>query len=210
MGTYSAFDPRRILSDPKLYRSFQGMVRSNRSRFVDDILKIQPGQRILDIGCGPADILNRLPAGIDYCGFDMEPRYIEEARLRYGNRGSFFVRAVTPEAVDDLGTFDVVTSLGVLHHLNDNDVETVLASAAKVLRPQGRLVTVDGAYVLGQNPVARVLLWMDRGRHVRTPAAYLEMALRHFPDAKASVFHDLLAVPYTHCIIEAQAPSSAV
>jgi len=205
MGKYSAFDPRRILSDPKLYRTFQRMVRSGGPLLLDQILNIHPGQRVLDIGCGPADILNRLPAGIDYCGFDMEPRYIEEARSRYGNRGSFFVRAVKPEAVDDLGTFDVVMSIGVLHHLSDDDAETVLASAAKVLRAGGRLITVDGAYVKGQNPVARLLLWMDRGRHVRTPDAYLEIARRHFSDARASVFHDLLAVPYTHCIIEARA-----
>jgi SAM-dependent methyltransferase len=186
------------------------MVRSDPSRLTDQILRIQPRQRVLDIGCGPADILSRLPAGVDYCGFDTEARYIKEARLRYGNRGSFFVRSVTPDAIDDLGTFDVVMSLGVLHHLNDRDADTVLASAAKVLRPQGRLVTVDPAYVKGQNPVAWLLLKIDRGRHVRTPAAYLEIARRHFSDPKASVIHDLLAIPYTHCIIEAQAPASAV
>lgn len=207
MGADSAFDPRRILSYPQLYRTFQRMIRSDPSRLPDQILRIQPGQRVLDIGCGPADILSRLPAGIEYCGFDMESRYIEAARLRYGHRGSFFVRAVTPDAVDDLGKFDVVISLGVLHHLNDHDADTVIASAAKVLRPAGRLITLDGAYVKGQNPIARLLLKMDRGRHVRTPAAYLEIARRHFSDPKASVFHDLHAIPYTLCVIEAQAPS---
>lgn len=185
------------------------MVSSDPRRFIDQILRIRPGQRVLDIGCGPADILDRLPADIDYCGFDIEARYIEAARLRYGDRGSFFVRAVTPQAVNDLGTFDVVMSIGVLHHLNDNDAETVLASAARVLRPGGRLITVDGAYVKEQNPVAWLLLKMDRGRHVRTPDAYLEIARRHFSDPRASVFHDLLAIPYTHCIIEASAPLSA-
>jgi SAM-dependent methyltransferase len=208
MGGDSAFDPRRLLSYPQLYRTFQRMVRSDRPRLIEEILKIQPGQRVLDIGCGPAEILSRLPAGVDYCGFDMEPRYVEAARQRYGNRGSFFVRAVTPDAIDDLGTFDVVMSLGVLHHLNDRDADTVLASAAKVLRPEGRLITLDGAYVKGQNPVARLLLKMDRGRYVRTPAAYLEIARRHFSDPRASVIHDLHAIPYTLCIIEAQAPST--
>jgi SAM-dependent methyltransferase len=210
MDMHRALDPRRFLSDPRLYRIFQGMFRSEGCRLVDQILRIQLGQRVLDIGCGPADILDRLPNGVEYFGYDMESRYIEEARLRYGNRGSFFVRAVNPAAVDDLGTFDVVMALGVLHHLNDRDAGTVIASAAKVLRPGGRLITVDGAFMKGQNPVARLLLKMDRGRHVRTPAAYLEIARQHFSTPNASVFHDLLAVPYTHCIIEAQAPASAV
>jgi SAM-dependent methyltransferase len=208
MAAYSAFDPRRILSYPKLYRTFQRMVSSDHDRLTDQFLKIRSGQRVLDIGCGPADILSRLPADIDYYGFDLEQRYIEGARLRYGNRGSFFVRAVTPEAIDDLGTFDVVISLGVLHHLTDSDANTVFASAARVLRPGGRLVTLDVAYVKGQNPIARLLLKMDRGRHVRTPEAYLAIARRYFPDSTASVLHDLLVIPYTHCVIEAQAPST--
>jgi SAM-dependent methyltransferase len=183
------------------------MVGSGRSRITDEILKIRPGQRVLDIGCGPADILSRLPADIDYVGFDLEQRYIEAARQRYGGRASFFVRAVRPDAVHDLGTFDVVIALGVLHHLDDSEADTVFASAAKVLRRGGRLVTLDGAWVKGQNPVARLMLRLDRGRHIRTPEAYLAIARRYFPDSTASVFHDLIAIPYTHCIIEAQAPA---
>jgi SAM-dependent methyltransferase len=207
MATGSAFDPRRMLSRSRLYRTFQGMVGSGRSRITDEILKIRPGQRVLDIGCGPADILSRLPADIDYVGFDLEQRYIEAARQRYGGRASFFVRAVRPDAVHDLGTFDVVIALGVLHHLDDSEADTVFASAAKVLRRGGRLVTLDGAWVKGQNPVARLMLRLDRGRHIRTPEAYLAIARRYFPDSTASVFHDLIAIPYTHCIIEAQAPA---
>jgi hypothetical protein len=64
-------------------------------------------------------------------------------------------------------------------------------------------VTVDPAYVKGQHPVARLLLALDRGRHVRTPEAYLAIARQHFRDASATVLHDLIIVPYTHCIIEA-------
>ncbi len=43
-----------------------------------------------------------------------------------------------------------------------------LARAA--LRPGGRLVTADGCYLDGQSRIARLLLKMDRGRHVRTEA----------------------------------------
>jgi SAM-dependent methyltransferase len=210
MAAYSAFDPRRLLSLPRFYRTFQRMVTSDHDRLIGQLFKIRPGQRVLDIGCGPVAILSRLPADVDYVGLDLDHRYIEEARLRYGNRGSFYVRALTPQAIDDLGTFDVVLSIGVLHHLDDDEADTVFASAAKVLRPDGRLVTVDGAIVKARNPVARVLLKLDRGRHDRSPEAYLALARRYFPDSTAFVFHDLLGVPYTHCLIEAQAPSGSI
>ena len=93
--------------------------------------------------------------------------------------------------------------MGVLHHLTDRECDTVFASAARVLRPGGRIVTIDGAFVPGQNPLARLLLRMDRGNHVRAPDEYMSIARRHFSDATATVTHNLLTIPYTHCIVEA-------
>jgi cyclopropane fatty-acyl-phospholipid synthase-like methyltransferase len=128
-------DPRRLLSNSSVYRAFQARLRSENSvsRLRDEFLKIMPGQRVFDIGCGPAEILAHLPNNIDYHGFDAEQNYIEAARARYGDRGSFAVRAVTPDAVNDIGTFDVVISLAVLHHLTDAEADTLFASAARVL-----------------------------------------------------------------------------
>lgn len=74
--------------------------------------------------------------------------------------------------------------------------------ASKALRLGGRVITIDGAFVTGQNPVARLLLNLDRGQHVRTPDEYIAIARRTFVDAKARVVDDLLSIPYTHCIVE--------
>jgi SAM-dependent methyltransferase len=204
-------DPRRLLASPELYRVFQRFVRAKDSigRFANEFLRVQPGQRVLDIGCGPAEIRDHLPPDVDYWGFDIDPSYIAAAQARYGQRGRFAVRAVSPGAIDDLGTFDAVISIGVLHHLSDADADAVFASAAKVLRLGGRVITCDGAYVKGQNPIARLLLWLDRGRYIRAPEAYLALARRHFPQAAVTVVNDLLSIPYTHCIIEARQPSHA-
>jgi len=204
----SVLDPRQLLSNSTLYRRLQAWLRNDRTAFRirDEYLKIRPGQRVLDIGCGPAEILTHLPNDIDYHGFDVEPNYIETARARYGDRGSFAVRAVTPDAVNDIGTFDVVMSLAVLHHLTDEEADTLFASAAKVLRPGGRVVTLDCAYVAGQHPIAYFLAAIDRGRHVRKPDDYVALARRHFRNVDAAVLHDLISVPYTHCILEARDP----
>jgi len=205
MKTSRGFDPRRLLAHPEIYRKFRHTVAGNSAaRLVADFLKIESGQRVLDIGCGTADILDHIPHDIDYHGYDIEPGYIASARERYGHRASFAVRSVSPEAADGLGMFDVVIALGVLHHLSDPLAGALFATAVKVLRPVGRLVTLDGAYVKGQHPVARLLLAFDRGRHVRTPEAYLAIARQHFRDANATILHNLLVVPYTHCIIDAR------
>src|SRR5262249_41622355 len=119
------FDPRRLLSISSVYSSFQARVRTDNTmvRMRDEYLKIRPGQRVLDIGCGPAEILSYLPDDVDYHGYDAEANYINAARARYGSRGSFAVKAVSPDAVGDIGTFDVVMSLACLHHLTDEEAD---------------------------------------------------------------------------------------
>jgi SAM-dependent methyltransferase len=200
----SWLDPRRGLANPRVYSKFQERVRGDESyRRLAEFLKLQPGDRVLDIGCGTADILAYLPDDIEYHGYDLSERYIEAARNRYGRRGAFRVEAVAPHAADNLGAFDVVISIGVLHHLADKEADVVFASAHKLLRSGGRLLTCDGAYVDGQHPIARLLLALDRGRHVRPAGGYVELAKGHFPNATATILHDLLALPYTQCVVTA-------
>jgi cyclopropane fatty-acyl-phospholipid synthase-like methyltransferase len=203
MPNLSTFDPRRLLSLPVLYRLFQAVAgREKGAARVLKFLAISSGDRVLDIGCGTGDILRYLPADVDYHGFDLSGDYISAARIRFGAKGTFSVRAITPAAAEGLGQFDVVAAMGVLHHLSDVEADALFETADKVLRPEGRLVTCDGAFVPAQNPFARLLLRLDRGRYVRTPDQYLAIARRHFPNTTARVVHDLLSIPYTHCILE--------
>lgn len=202
MATHSSFDPRRILSLPSCYRLCQIVSGRDKWARLVELLAVKSGDRILDIGCGTGDILQFLPAGVDYHGFDISVDYVAAARARFGTKGSFTVQAVTPDAADALGRFDVVIAVGVLHHLTDADSDAVFTAASQVLCPKGRVFTADGAFVAGQNPLARLFLRLDRGRHVRTPEGYLAIARRSFPNAQMRILHDLLAIPYTACILE--------
>jgi SAM-dependent methyltransferase len=156
---------------------------------------------VLDIGCGPGDILEYLP-DVAYVGIDLSPSYIEAARVRFGSRGRFICKPVEEMVVEEPESFDIVMANGVVHHLDDSSAMGLYGLARAALKPTGRFVSIDGAFVKGQSPVARLLLRNDRGKFVRAPEDYAALASRVFPDVKVSVRHDLLRVPYTHVMLE--------
>jgi len=193
---------RAILSHPVIYSSFQRIMggHQGRTRFVEDFVRPHAGMKVLDIGCGPADILAYLPE-VDYWGFDINDAYIERARALFGCRGKFQCQELVVSDVENMPSFDVVLALGLLHHLGDEETVGILRLAHKALKPGGRLLTVDPCFEPGQNPIARFLVSHDRGHHVRNKAAYASFANAVFRSPRIEVRHQGW-IPYTHCFME--------
>lgn len=195
-------DPRGLLGKPIAYRAHSRLAASQtrKQNFVERFLHPCSGDRVLDIGCGTAALLPHMPE-VTYIGFDLSREYIEDAQKTHGTRGEFHHRALTAEATREFAPFDLVMSIGVLHHLNDMEAELLFGVARNALKPGGRLVTCDGAFVPKQHPIARILLKMDRGEFIRSPLAYETIARRVFSNVECSVHHDLNSFPYTHCLL---------
>jgi len=203
-----ALDPRRLLASAWVYRTAQALVRGDASyeRIAEDHLRAKPGDRVLDIGCGPAEILGHLP-DVEYVGLDASPQYIDWARKRHGMRGRFLCQTLDNAELEELGagSFDLVLAYGLVHHLDDTEARAFFALARSALRPTGRLVTIDGCYVPEQSGFVRGLLERDRGRHVRTAEAYQDLAHSSFGTVDAQIRHDLFRMPYTLIVIECSA-----
>jgi SAM-dependent methyltransferase len=185
------------------YRLFTRLVGGGSAweTYLTQHVKPVAGEKVLDIGCGPADILDSLPP-VDYTGIDISPDYILSAKKRFGSRGRFYCSDVGEATVEqERGSFDLVLATGVLHHLDDEIAGKLFTLARLALRPGGRLVTYDGCYVPGQSRIARWLLQHDRGTFVRTRPEYLRLASMHFPRVESDLRHDLLRMPYTHLIM---------
>jgi SAM-dependent methyltransferase len=198
---------RALLSVPRLYSSVQEAVGAGRSRrlLAQRHIRAAPGARVLDVGCGPGELIGSLPS-VDYLGFDLNPRYIEAAKRDYGDRGRFFCADARDVDLSAEEPFDVVLAVGLLHHLDDAGVNRLLRLAASVLADEGRLVTFDGVLVPGQPRLARWLIERDRGREVRTFEGYLRLARAHFERVDHTVSEDFLRVPYTHLVMEVSLP----
>jgi SAM-dependent methyltransferase len=196
-------DPRRLLGMPALYSAFSQFIGGNaREIYARDYIRASYGARVLDIGCGPADILGYMPEGVIYTGFDASERYIASARERFGSRGQFFCADLASEPETSLEDFDIVLANGVLHHLDDRQAHGLFEVANSALKAGGRLVTLDGCYVEGQSVIARYLLGKDRGAFVRTESQYRSLAFEVFGNVRTSIRHDLMRIPYTHVIME--------
>lgn len=160
-------------------------------------LDVQPGERVLDVGCGPAYYVEGLP-DCEYFGFDTNTAQINSARERFSRRRArFFDEPYTAERMRELAPFDKIFLLGILHHLDDAASRSLLDLAARSLKPNGRVVALDTPLYEGQSTLSRVLAKNDRGDFVRYPNAYIALAKPSFEHIETKVIGDSLSIPWS-------------
>ncbi len=198
---------RTVLADAGAYERFQHLVGAPTARhaFVREYVDVEPGMRLLDIGCGPGALLEAIPRGVTYVGVDVSETYLDAARARYGDRATFVRAQVAPGwRLEGHAPFERAIAVGMLHHLDDASARTLIEQAYDALGDGGVFVSIDPALVEGQSPVARALIRRDRGEHVRRPRDYAALVRSVFGEVDVQVRHDLLRIPYSHCVVRAR------
>lgn len=176
-----------ILRSPLLYTGFQYLVGGARMRTVAlRELALRDGERVLDLGCGPAYYRAKLPA-VDYWGFDTDRRYIRWARRYWGGRGRFFDSVFDERQLCRVPKFDAVMLMGLLHHISDAEGESLLSLVGRALAPKGRIALLDTVVYSGQSAISRLFARNDRGEYVRTPEEYSRLGARHFEEVSGRI-----------------------
>ena len=190
-----------LLQSPRVYAGLQKLLARKDARRViaDEYIRSQSGDRVVDIGCGPGTMLPYLGA-VHYTGFDLNQTYIKWAEKAYKGRGSFFQCRVEDAEKRLESEVNIVIAIAVLHHLDDAEARALIATAYRILRPGGRLITFNAVFTSPQNLIARMLIRLDRGKSVRTEQGYRNLAADCFERIKIDIRTDLLRLPYTHCI----------
>ena len=195
-------DLRNILKSALIYNTYQYIVGGVRARrlFITKDTKIAEGMKVLDIGCGPGYLIDFLPE-VDYTGIDIDQHYIETAKNSYKYK-QFYCKSVDDFKLEAPHTFDVVISAGVVHHLTDQQSSKLFELAKKALKPNGRLITLDGCYTDKQNIISKKLLDLDRGEFIRTENEYKSLANKHFTEINTKIDNSYFHIPYTSIIME--------
>ena len=115
-------------------------------RWVFDRIDLASEARILEIGCGPAELwaqnLDRIPAGWELTLADLSPGMVEKAREVLGDRADYRVADIRELPFED-GSFDGVVANHMLYHVPDRP--QALAEIRRVLGPAGRVfATTNG------------------------------------------------------------------
>jgi SAM-dependent methyltransferase len=197
---------KNLLGSVPLYVGLQKAIGADRVRYLClDALEIKPGDRVLDVGCGPAYYLDRLP-DVTYVGFDTSERYIVHARERWGARGEFRCEIFAEHHLAEHAPVDKVLLLGLLHHLDDESCRNLLDLAARSLAPGGRVICLDTAFAPDQNPIARWMSKNDRGEYVRHAEDFVRLAEGSFGDVTGELVEGVTRIPTTLWLMKMAAP----
>ena len=112
------------------------------------LLRLRPGERLLDIGCGTGTMLAavaRSRSDAVATGIDVDPAILGIAQRRLGDRGlpARLVRGSAGTLPYADASFDAAVSTLVFHHLPAPVKRQAFAEVRRVLRADGRFLLVD-------------------------------------------------------------------
>jgi ubiquinone/menaquinone biosynthesis C-methylase UbiE len=111
--------------------------------------RLHAGESVLDVGCGTGSLALVAKQQVgdhgEVVGLDASPNMIRRAKMKADRAGinMRFADGYAQELPFPDARFDVVVNTLMLHHLPREDCKLVVREMHRVLKPGGRLLTVD-------------------------------------------------------------------
>ena len=174
----------KIVENPAVFYYLRTHFYWGTMRRLRRTLNMQPGETLLDVGCG-AGMGAGLTRGM-YVGVDTDMVYLRFStqRLRAQPTHTFMKMSALDLAFRD-GAFDKAMMLNVVHHLDDAMADRFLGKLARVVRHRVYVLDHD---IDRDNAVSGFLVKQDRGEHMRPFAALTRVLEAHYTVENAERF----------------------
>lgn len=155
-------------------------------------LRLRPGDRFLDIGCGWGALVIHAAAayGVDAVGVTLSARQAELAESRIRDAGlsaTCRVQLLDYRDAASIGPFDKIASVGMIEHVGVDHLPQYFASAFAALKPGGLFLN-HGIVSL---QAARPIRWSESiARRLWRADAFIDQYV--FPDGKLGPFHAVI------------------
>jgi len=159
---YALWLDQRMVYSCAYFHSPDGDLDTAQERKLDYIcrkLRLKPGQRLLDIGCGWGGLVIHAAQkyGVDATGITLSQPQAELANERISADGlSEHCRIEVRDyrEVDDPEGYDVLVSVGMFEHVGADLLPTYFDQAWKLLKPQGVFLNHGIANTATEKPIA--------------------------------------------------------
>ena len=186
-------DDSNLRARMELHRRFSTSPQSWH-RWVFDRLDLRAEARVLEVGCGPAELWranrDRIPAGWTITLADLSTGMLDAAREWFGDRAGYVVADVQDLPFED-ESFDAAIANHMLYHVADRP--RALGELARVLAAGGRLFAATN----GQGHLQEIRA-LTPGRALWSVDFRLdnggEQIAEYFADVELDVFPDSLEV----------------
>ena len=180
--------------------------KSSALKFTSIFYNVKPNSKVIDIGCGPGSMLQRLNPNIDYLGIDVSSQYINTAKKKFGLQARFFCGETNDFITNpNFKDADVIICNCMLHHLNDQEVKDLFSFVKKNIKSNtGRFLSIEPTHLIHEGVVSKWFMNRDRGEYVRTEADWKIILEASNPDAiiQTQVATALALIPYIYILIE--------
>lgn len=122
---------------------WRGWKMAEEQRIALDLLGLSPGERVLDVACGPGNYTRRFGAAVGdglVVGLDAAAEMLATAVEKGGGANLAYIRASGTSLPFEDGCFDVACCLAAIHMFDDP--VKALNEMCRVLIPGGRLVVL--------------------------------------------------------------------
>lgn len=131
----------------------------------------------LDLGCGTGTLAPLFPPK-NYLGMDIDASAVRYAKKRFPQ---YQFKAEDATSLKLNRKFDLILIVGVVHHLNDKQVDMLLGRVKSHLKKEGKVILIEAIPpIFKWNILGLFLRKSDRGAFVRELRQYQRLVGREF------------------------------